>query len=72
MRVVAKLGKQSWTRIVDGGSGYLSQNSQILHFGFGSINQIDELIIHWRRRIPQVIVSPQLDQRITIKPDSSR
>ncbi len=68
VRVVAKKGNQRWTRTVDGGSGYLSQSSSILHFGFGSIDEIDEFTIHWFHREPQVIPSPKLDQRIQISP----
>ncbi|MBN2325524.1 MAG: VCBS repeat-containing protein [Candidatus Omnitrophica bacterium] len=64
--VVARKGDEKWTRIVDGGSGYLSQNSQTLHFGFGNADQIDELKIYWMHRDAQEIASPALNQKITI------
>jgi len=67
-RVVARAGNRIWTRTVDGGSGYLSQSSQILHFGFGFVDKIDDLTIYWPRRKPQVILSPPLDACIRIVP----
>jgi enediyne biosynthesis protein E4 len=66
VRVVAKRDDKSWSRSIDGGSGYLSQNSQIIHFGFGEIDIIDELIIYWRHKKPQVITCPDLNQRLII------
>jgi len=67
VRVVARKGERRWARMVDGGSGYLSQNSQVLHFGFGEVDRIDDLTIYWFHSQPQVIVSPCLNQRLTIK-----
>ncbi len=69
VRVVAKNGDKTWSRSIDGGSGYLSQNSQIMHFGFGEINAIDELTIYWRHKKAQTIPHPALNQRITIIKD---
>ena len=66
-RVVATSGAEQWTRIVDGGSGYLSQNSQTLHFGFGAVEQLDEVTIYWPHHVPEVIVSPALNQPLVVK-----
>jgi hypothetical protein len=68
VRVVARKGNRIWTRTVDGGSSYLSQSSQTLHFGFGSVDNIDDLAVYWFHREPQVIQSPAMDTRITIRP----
>ncbi|MBN2329642.1 MAG: VCBS repeat-containing protein [Candidatus Omnitrophica bacterium] len=68
VRVVARKDDQRWTRMVDGGSSYLSQHSSLLHFGFGSVESIDDLTIYWMHREPQIIPSPPLNQRITIRP----
>ncbi|MDP8244479.1 MAG: FG-GAP-like repeat-containing protein [Candidatus Hinthialibacter antarcticus] len=68
VRVVARKGDQVWMRLVDGGSGYLSQNSSILHFGFGDVKEIDSLTIDWRHLSPQVIESPSLNQRLVVSP----
>lgn len=67
VRVVARKGDKKWTRMVDGGSGYLSQNSSLLHFGFGTIDQIDDVTVYWLRQDPRVIVSPKLNQKMTIR-----
>ena len=68
VRVVAHKGDRVWTRTVDGGSGYLSQSSPTLHFGFGIMDKIDDLTVYWFHREPQVIPSPTLDTPITIRP----
>jgi len=67
-RVVARKGNQTWTRMVDGGSGYLSQSTSTLHFGFGTISAIDDLTVHWPHSEPQVIQSPPLDRLLTVVP----
>ncbi len=67
LRVVARSGSRRWTRIVDGGSGYLSQNSQTLHFGFGQTDRLDDITVHWPHRSAQVIPSPTLNRRIRLK-----
>ena len=69
VRVVVRQGDKTWTRVVDGGSGYLSQNSSVLHFGFGRRDAIDSLTVYWRHRDKQVIENPSLNQRITISPN---
>jgi len=68
-RVTARKGKQTWTRIVDGGTGYLSQNSLTLHFGFGAVSEIDDLTVYWIHSRPLVIQSPRLDTPLRVKPD---
>lgn len=66
-RLVARKGERSWTRLVDGGSGYLSQNSSLVHFGFGELDSIDELTIHWNGKPAQTLQSPPLNSRIRVK-----
>ncbi len=61
VRVVAHKDNKTWTRMVDGGSGYLSQNSGELYFGFGSYGEIDDLTVYWMHRSPQVIPNPALN-----------
>ncbi len=64
VRIVARKGETTWTRIVDGGSGYLSQNSQTVHFGFGEIDRLDELVVYWFDCEPQRFVDVKLNQMI--------
>ncbi len=67
VRVVARCGDQTWTRMTHAGSGYLSQNTQQLHFGFGDVDRLDDLTIHWRQDKPSVITSPKINQRLVVK-----
>jgi hypothetical protein len=67
VRVVARKGNQIWTRMVDGGSGYLSQSSSTLHFGFGDTDSIDEITVYWPMHRPQVIISPELNKKMIVK-----
>ncbi len=70
VRVVARKGEQTWTRTVDGGSSYLSQSSRTLFFGFGNIDHIDDLTVHWMHRPPQIIKSPKVNNHLKINPDN--
>ena len=53
-------------RVVDGGSGFASQNDRRLHFGLGSREWVDRAVIHWPSGTRQVIVRPAIDGRMTI------
>lgn len=67
VRVTARHNGNTWTRIVDGGSGYLSQSSATLHFGFGNLEQIDELTVYWHHAPPQTIVGPALNRYMAVE-----
>ncbi|RJP25324.1 MAG: hypothetical protein C4527_17390 [Candidatus Omnitrophota bacterium] len=66
VRVTARKGDRTWTRSVDGGSGYLSHSSRNLFFGFGDVDTIDDLTIHWMHRAPHVIAFPALDRHLIV------
>ena len=66
VRVVAKCGERQWTRTVDGGSGYLSQNSQILHFGFGNLKKIDNITVYWLHQPQKTYTDFELNQTFLI------
>ena len=46
-RVRVKAGGQTWTQWNDGKSGYLSQSSMPLYFGFGDATKIDRIEVLW-------------------------
>ena len=46
-RVTVRTGAVSQTEQLLAGSSYLSQNSELLHFGLGEAKVIDEVIIDW-------------------------
>ncbi len=62
VRVVARKGERTWSRMIDGGSSYLSKSTSSVHFGFGEITEIDSLTIYWHHRDQQIIKSPKLNQ----------
>ncbi len=66
VRVVARKGEKQWTRFADGGSGYLSQNSQTLHFGFGDTDVLDDIAVHWLHKEKTVIENVSVDRLLII------
>jgi len=61
-------GKQ--VREVHAGESYGTCNSTNLHFGLGAATAIDSAVIHWPSGTNQTIVSPSIDQFVTVKEDS--
>jgi enediyne biosynthesis protein E4 len=59
-------GKHQIREIDGGGSSHLSQNATYAHFGVGSANQIDEIIIHWTGGNEQVLTNQKVNQSLTI------
>ncbi len=64
--VVLESGDLTQRRIVDGGSGFASQNDRRVHFGIGSREWVDRVIIHWPSGTRQVIPRPEIDSFITV------
>src|SRR4029079_17808464 len=53
-------------RVVDGGSGFASQNDRRLHFGLGTRGWGDRVWIPWPSGVRQVLQHPAIDQLHTI------
>ena len=51
--------------------GYLSTSSDILHFGLGTINKIDSLVVQWPEGGRVVLKEIQTNQTLTIDRDKS-
>jgi len=49
------------------GSGYLSQNDPRLHFGLGTVPQVDRLTVTWPSGIRQVVENPGVDRVVTVE-----
>ena len=64
--VLIEAGDLKQRRVIDGGSGFASQNDRRLHFGLGNHEWVDRVVIQWPSGTQQVIARPQIDRLITI------
>ncbi len=72
-RVRCVTGTETMIREVDGGSGFVSQNSLTVEFGLGAVTMADTVEIVWPSGIVQTLVDQAADQRLTIvepRPDA--
>ena len=57
-------------RVVDGGSGFASQNDRRPHFGLGKREWVDRIVIQWPSGTRQVLTRPPVDSIVTVvEPD---
>jgi hypothetical protein len=64
--VVLETGDLRQRRVIDGGSGFASQNDRRLHFGLGSHEWVDRVVIYWPSGTQQVVLRPAIDRFVTI------
>jgi hypothetical protein len=64
--VLLETGDVRQRRVVDGGSGFASQNDRRLHFGLGSHEWVDRLVISWPSGTRQVVTRPAIDRILTV------
>lgn len=58
-----------WTRELNGGSSHASQHSSVLHFGLGSVEQLDSVVVIWPGGKRQSIVDVNANGLIKITED---
>jgi hypothetical protein len=64
--VVLEAGDLTQRRIVDGGSGFASQNDRRPHFGLGAREWVDRVVIYWPSGTRQVMPRPTIDRFVTV------
>jgi hypothetical protein len=55
-------GGMSQARVVYGGIGFCSQNQRALHFGIGTSQQVDKIIIDWPSGLQQELPAMEINQ----------
>ena len=65
--VTARAGTLTQTRVVQSGTGYISQNDMRLHFGIGAATQVDSIDVRWPDGTTSKMTNVKANQIITIK-----
>ena len=67
-RVTLQAGGQSYTRVYDGKSGYLSQSQLALYFGLGDASLVERIEVIWPSGKRQVVSGPiPANQQLEVK-----
>lgn len=57
-RVVVKAGASTYTQVMDGKSGYLSQSLLPLYFGLGDADKVDSIEVYWPSGRTEIVDTP--------------
>ena len=64
--VVLETGDLTQRHVVDGGSGFASQNDRRVHFGLGRHEWVNRVTIYWPSGTRQVLLRPLVDAIVTV------
>jgi hypothetical protein len=65
--VMVTAGGATYTKVMDGNSGYLSHSLYPLYFGLGSAETIDKVEVTWPTGKNQIVQSPKINSRIDVR-----
>lgn len=65
-KVTARTGTQTRTSVLNPGTGFMSSNDPVIHFGFGDAAIIDELTITWPSGTVQVLTGVKTNAHLLI------
>jgi hypothetical protein len=68
-RVTVSAGGARLVRELDGGNGYSSQSSKVLHFGLGAVGGVEAVQIRWPSGAVETVTVP-LDRVSTVREGS--
>jgi len=66
-RIRVKVGARILVDEVRSGSSYISNNDRRVHFGLGSVTQIDWIEIRWPRGLTEMFERPGIDRILALK-----
>jgi hypothetical protein len=64
--LLLEAGDLTQRRIIDGGSGFASQNDRRPHFGLGRREWVDRAVIEWPSGVRQVLTHLPADRFVTV------
>lgn len=66
-RVVARAGDEVFVRQMNPYTGYLSSNDPLIHIGLGSVEEIDDLTVHWAGGTVQTLTNVRANQWLVVE-----
>jgi hypothetical protein len=64
--ILIEAGDLTQRRVIDGGSGFASQNDRRPHFGLGHREWVDRVFVYWPSGTRQVLSRPPIDGFVTV------
>lgn len=68
--VVVEWDGKAQRQVVNGGTGFSSQNQRRLHFGLGRSETVDRVLIRWPSGAEQVLEAPEVDRLHVVREDA--